>query len=142
MVLKQQFLKIAKSALMPTGGTMQRIVLGFDAQLEEAEQLWRTFCEFAGAAAEWLFWQTIFPMGNSFSNKDDVQLLLEAHLSFPFRLRRGGARFNNLVWFFIIASAMQLEVISDCGTFRGGNAWGICTSNSGDKNSQFRPKLF
>ena len=102
----------------------------FDAWLDQPSQLTRLFSTFGRTAEEWLSDQKVFSVRCRFDAAAALNQFYVAFLSSPFRGQRGGSRFNNLAWLYLITKAVEPDFVIDSGTFRGASAWAFSTAGA------------
>ena len=90
----------------------------------------RIFSAFAKIADDWLRCQNLFCVACTFDSTQALRQFYEQFLDSPFRGIGGGSRFNNLAWLYLIAKAMQPDLVIDSGTFRGASAWAFAAAGA------------
>lgn len=123
MGLKRIAFRSSNSFLRKFGLRLSVIAKDFDARLDQPAQIHRIFSAFGAISDDWLRTQKIFPVRDNFQTADVLGEFYEEFLKMPFRDPGGGSRFNNLVWLYLIARAMQPSFVIDSGTFRGASSW-------------------
>jgi hypothetical protein len=130
MPLRRTVFRSCNAILNRFNLALQVIAEDFDARLDQPPQVARIFSAFAKIADEWLRCQNLFSVACTFDSTQALRQFYEQFLDSPFRGIGGGSRFNNLAWLYLIAKAMQPDLVIDSGTFRGASAWAFSAAGA------------
>jgi hypothetical protein len=102
----------------------------FDARLDQPAQVQRIFSVLGKVADDWLAEQKLFAVRCHFDSAQALNQFYDAFLNSPFRTNKGGSRFNNLAWLYLLVRAMQPDFVIDSGSFRGASAWAFSSAGA------------
>jgi hypothetical protein len=107
------------------GFQIDRSPIDFSDRLDGAELERWVHSDLAQAMERYLRAQNVFDVNLDFDFCREVENFYARYISSPYRVNRGGSRYNNLLWLFVLAKAYRPTIIIDSGTFKGASAWAL-----------------
>ena len=115
----------ANKILNKIGLEIAPVQIDFNARIVSETHLDRIFETMSKIASDYLFSQVIVKLNNQFNIEEEIRRFYAEFLKSPFRRRKGGSRFGNLLWLDLLAKSAGPDLIVDSGTYMGGSAWAL-----------------